>query len=102
MLTDRESDAPEDEASSKLDPRLAQAAAGQKPAGLSFRGGSVAVEIWLAEATPQLLTTLKNLGFQVIVESRVARVRIGWLAANKLEEVAAMKEVRYIAPHHVQ
>ncbi len=86
----------------KLDPRLAQLAVGHPQTGVKVLSGKVAVEIWLAEPTLGLLARLKSLGFKVIVEPKIAKVLIGWLPINKLEEAASMKEVRHIAPYLYQ
>ena len=48
-------------------------------------GGKVEVEIWLAEATPEALEQLKKLGFEVIVQPKIAKVLIGRLSVDKLQ-----------------
>ena len=74
----------------KLDSKL-RAQAGQ--AGLELE---VEVEIWLAEVTPETLKQLEALGFELSEEPRVAKIRVGRIAADKLAALAALDAVRYV------
>ena len=79
---------PEVKDGSKLDARLAMI--------LASNGGSNAtatVEVWLSDATPQILSALQRLGFQQTVEPKVAKIRVGRIAVNKIQQMAAMPEV---------
>jgi Ca-activated chloride channel family protein len=72
----------------KLDAKL-QALSGQA-------GVKVDVEIWLAEATPKILKQLEALGFELSEQPKVAKIRVGRIAADKLAALAALDAVRYV------
>ncbi len=85
--------------SAKLQSELRSLAAGGAPGRLLVADGKVEVEIWLADASDDALDQLKQLGFEVTVEGRFARVIIGRLPVAQLEAAAALADVTYIAPH---
>lgn len=87
------------DAGSKLHPDLTALAAGRTVAGLSVRDGKVEVEIWLVDATPEALTQLKQLGFEIIVQPKIAKVLIGRLPVDKLNQAAKLAAVRYVTPY---
>ena len=72
----------------KLDPKLR--------AVMSRPALKVEVEIWLAEATPEILKQLEALGFELSEEPRVAKIRAGRIASDKLAALAALDAVRYV------
>jgi Ca-activated chloride channel family protein len=86
-------------APSKLHPDLAALASGGSAASIKARDGKVEVEIWLADANPQTLAQLKALGFELIVQPKVAKVLIGRLPVLKLNDVAKLAGVRYVTPY---
>ena len=63
-----------------------------------FRDGKVEVQVWLADKTPEAIAALKAMGFEVVLEPQSAKMVIGRLPIEKLEEAARLKFVRYIAP----
>ncbi|WP_321474752.1 VIT and VWA domain-containing protein [uncultured Paludibaculum sp.] len=73
---------------SKLDPRLFSAEVKEKAIA-----GKIAVEIWLTEATPQVLAQLKQLGFEEIGTARVAKIRTGRISLDKLQELSRLDAV---------
>ena len=62
------------------------------------REGKAEVRVWLTEKTPALLAQLKQLGFEVVLEPKTAKLLIGRLAIDKLAALAEIKEVRYVTP----
>ena len=72
---------------SKIAPRLA-----------AQKTGLVSVQIWLTDTTPRMLAKLKALGVDVLAEPKSRRIVIARVAAEKLQALAALSEVTYIAP----
>ena len=62
------------------------------------RDGKAEVRVWLTEKTPEVLARLKELGFEVVLEPKTAKLLIGRLPVDKLAALAELKEVRYVAP----
>jgi hypothetical protein len=62
------------------------------------RNGKAELQIWLTEKSPEVLAQLKQLGFEVVLDPKTAKMLIGRLAIGKLAELAELKSVRYIAP----
>ncbi len=62
------------------------------------RNDKAEVQVFLADKTPETLAQLKKLGFEVIAEPKSARMLIGRIAIDKLEELAKLKAVTYVAP----
>lgn len=83
----------------KLHPDLAALAAGRPVAGLQVTNGKVEVEIWLVDATPEAQVELKKLGFEPTVPTRIAKVLIGRISIDRLDDVAKLSAVRYVTPY---
>ena len=62
------------------------------------RDGKAEVQIWLTEKSPEVLAQLKQLGFEVLLDPRTAKLVIGRLPVEKLAALADIKAVRYVAP----
>jgi Ca-activated chloride channel family protein len=62
------------------------------------QGGKVAVEVWLADATPELLLQLKQLGFEQLEEPKVAKILMGRIDIARLMDLARLSGVRQINP----
>lgn len=77
-----------DEDASKIDAHLLSAEVKQKAVG-----GKVEVEIWLTEATPEVLDQLKKLGFEETKPSKVAKIRTGRISLDKLQELSRLDAV---------
>ncbi len=92
-------------ASGKLHPKLAALLDRLRNGSLSEADrklvieGKVTIEVWLVEATSDVLDALERLGFESTVPPKVAKVRIGRLAWDKLEELAALDAVQHVAVH---
>ena len=59
-------------------------------------GIEVAIEIWLVDATPEILAKLKELGFEQTEDPKVAKILIGKINSNKLTQLANLEGIRYI------
>ena len=62
------------------------------------RDGKAELRVWLTDKTPELLAQLKQLGFEIVLEPQTAKLLIGRLPVDKLAALAALKEVRFVAP----
>ncbi|MCM3903644.1 MAG: VIT and VWA domain-containing protein [Pyrinomonadaceae bacterium] len=63
-----------------------------------IRGEKADVQIWLTDKSPEALAKLKELGFEVILDPKTAKLVIGRLPISNLEKLAELKFVRYVAP----
>ncbi|CAN5583508.1 hypothetical protein BH20ACI3_BH20ACI3_38130 [soil metagenome] len=63
-----------------------------------IRGEKAEVQIWLTEKSPETLAKLKELGFEVILDPKSAKLVIGRLPIENLQKLADLKYVRYVAP----
>jgi len=63
-----------------------------------IRGEKAEVQIWLTEKSPEALAKLKELGFEVILDPKSAKLMIGRLPIENLQKLADLKYVRYVAP----
>jgi Ca-activated chloride channel family protein len=88
----------------RLDPLLASLLERQRQGRLNLSererrfvaDGKAAVEVWLADATPEVLMQLKQLGFEQTEEPKVAKILTGRIALDKLEALAKLAGVRYV------
>src|SRR5262249_845159 len=62
------------------------------------RNDKAEIQLYLADKSPETLAQLKKLGFEVIAEPKSAKMLIGRIAIDKLEELAKLKAVVYVAP----
>jgi Ca-activated chloride channel family protein len=65
---------------------------------LFVRDGKAEIQIWLTEKSDEVLAELKQLGFEVVLDPKTARMVIGRLPVEKLSALAELKFVRYVAP----
>jgi hypothetical protein len=63
-----------------------------------IRDGKAAIQIWLTDKSEETLTKLKELGFEVVLDPKSAKLLIGRLSIEKLEALAELKFIRYVAP----
>ena len=73
----------------------------RKPAGEEtrfVRDGKAEIQVWLADKSPETITQLKELGFEVLLDPKASKMIIGRLAIGKLAALAELKSVRYVAP----
>src|SRR6266550_3495692 len=62
------------------------------------RGGKAELQIWLTDKSEEALAKLKELGFEVVLDPKTSKLIIGRLPLEKLEVLADLKWVRYVAP----
>jgi hypothetical protein len=60
--------------------------------------GKAEIQIWLNDKSEETLTKLKELGFEVVLDPKSAKLIIGRLPIEKLEALAELKSIRYVAP----
>jgi hypothetical protein len=63
-----------------------------------IRNGKAEIQIWLTDKSDETLAKLKELGFEVVLDPKSARMIIGRLPIEKLAALAELKSVRYVAP----
>jgi Ca-activated chloride channel family protein len=62
------------------------------------RNGKAEVQVWLNDTSKETIGLLKKLGFEIILEPKTTKMVIGRLPIEKLEALAILKAVRYVAP----
>jgi hypothetical protein len=62
------------------------------------RNGKAEIQVWLADKSPETLAQLKELGFEVVLDPKTAKMIIGRVSIEQLAALAELKPVRYIAP----
>ena len=63
-----------------------------------IRNGKAEVQIWLTEKSDETMTKLKELGFEVVLDPKTAKLVIGRIPIEKLAALAELKSVRYVGP----
>ena len=63
-----------------------------------IRDGKAEVQVWLTDKSPETIAQLKQLGFEVVLDPKAAKLIIGRLPIEKLAALAELKTVRYVAP----
>jgi hypothetical protein len=66
-----------------------------------IRDGKAEIQIWLTDKSAETLAKLKELGFEVILDPKSAKLLVGRLPIEKLEALAELKFVRYLAPQNL-
>ena len=62
------------------------------------RNGKAEIQIWLADKSPEIMAKLKQLGFEIVLEPKTAKMVIGRVPIEKLAAIAELNGVRYISP----
>ncbi|HEV7744067.1 MAG TPA: VIT domain-containing protein [Pyrinomonadaceae bacterium] len=60
--------------------------------------GKAEIQIWLTEKSVENLAKLKELGFEVVLDPKSAKLVIGRLSLVKLEALGELSFVRYVSP----
>ena len=60
--------------------------------------GKAEVQIFLIDKSDETMAKLKELGFEVVLDPKTAKMVIGRLPVGKLAALAELKFVRYVAP----
>jgi Ca-activated chloride channel family protein len=69
------------------------------PAETPFiRDGKAELQVWLSEKSDENLAQLKELGFELVLDPKSSKMIIGRLPVEKLEALAKLKFVKYVAP----
>ncbi|HEY8204638.1 MAG TPA: VIT and VWA domain-containing protein [Pyrinomonadaceae bacterium] len=63
-----------------------------------IRSGKAELQIWLTDKSEETMAKLKELGFEVVLDPKTAKLVIGRLPIEKLATLAELKFVRYVAP----
>ncbi len=63
-----------------------------------IRNGKAEIQIWLTEKSDETMAKLKELGFEVVLDPKTAKLVIGRMPIEKLAALAELKSVRYVAP----
>jgi hypothetical protein len=63
-----------------------------------IRDGKAEVQVWLSDKSNESLAQLKELGFEVVLDAKGSNIIVGRLPIEKLEALAKLKFVRYVAP----
>lgn len=63
-----------------------------------IRDGKAEVQVWVTDKSSETLAQLKELGFEVVLDAKNSNVIIGRLPVEKLEALAKLKAVKYVAP----
>jgi hypothetical protein len=66
--------------------------------GLLTRSGTVEVRVFLSDAAPEILKKLAEAGLEGVMVVQPGRLVTGRIAASKLEALARVAAVKYIAP----
>jgi hypothetical protein len=56
------------------------------------------IQIWFIDKSDEAMAKLKELGFEIVVDPKTAKMVIGRLPIEKLAALAEMKSIRYVAP----
>jgi Ca-activated chloride channel family protein len=69
------------------------------PAETPFiRDGKAEVQVWVSEKSDEAFAQLKELGFELVLDPKSSKMIIGRLPVEKLEALAKLKFVKYVAP----
>ncbi len=60
--------------------------------------GKAEIQVWLVDKSPEAIAQLKRLGFEVVLDPKTSKLIIGRLPIEKLEALAELQIVRYVAP----
>ncbi len=63
-----------------------------------IHNGKAEIQIWLIDKSDETMAKLKELGFEVVLDPKTAKMVIGRLPIEKLAALAELKSVRYVAP----
>jgi hypothetical protein len=63
-----------------------------------IHSGKAELQIWLTDKTEEAMAKLKELGFELVLDPKTAKLVIGRLPIEKLPQLAELKFVRFVAP----
>jgi Ca-activated chloride channel family protein len=62
------------------------------------RNGKAEVQVWLVDKSAKTINKLKELGFEVVLDPKSAKMIIGRVPLEQLEALARLELVRYLSP----
>ena len=62
------------------------------------RNGKAEIQIWLNDKSEETMAKLKEMGFEIVLDPKTAKMVIGRLPIEKLAALADLKFVRYVGP----
>jgi Ca-activated chloride channel family protein len=63
-----------------------------------IRNGKAEIQIWFTDKSDEAMAKLKELGFEIVLDPKTAKMVIGRLPIEKLAALAEMKSIRFVAP----
>jgi Ca-activated chloride channel homolog len=63
-----------------------------------IRHNKAEVQVWLSDKSESTIAQLKKLGFEIVLEPKSAKLLIGRIAIEKLEDLAKLNFVTYVSP----
>ncbi|HYW69817.1 MAG TPA: VIT and VWA domain-containing protein [Pyrinomonadaceae bacterium] len=63
-----------------------------------IQNGKAEIQIWFVDKSDEAMAKLKELGFEIVIDPKTAKMVIGRLPIDKLPALAEMKTIRYVAP----
>jgi hypothetical protein len=63
-----------------------------------IHNGKAEVQIWFTDKSAETIAKLKELGFEVVLDPKSARMVMGRLPIEKLAALADLQSIRYVAP----
>lgn len=63
-----------------------------------IRNGKAEIQVWLTDKSPETMAQLRQLGFEIVLDPKTAKMIIGRLPIEKLAALVELKSVRYVAP----
>lgn len=63
-----------------------------------IHGGKAEIQVWLTEKSAESMAKLKELGFEIVLDPKTAKLVIGRISIEKLAALSELKFVRYVSP----
>src|SRR2546421_3760191 len=63
-----------------------------------IHNGKAEIQIWLTDKSAETVAKLKELGFEIVLDPKTAKMVIGRLPIEKLSALAEIPTIRYVAP----
>ena len=63
-----------------------------------IRNGKAEVQVWMSDKSAASVAKLKELGFEVVLDSKTSNLIIGRISVEKIETLARLSFVKYVAP----
>jgi Ca-activated chloride channel family protein len=83
---------------SKLHPAIAALIDRPSTKVAFVRGGKAEIQVWLTDTPPAAIQKLKQLGFEIVLQPKTAKMIIGRLPVANLKALSELTFVRYVAP----